>query len=200
MNTIEKNRNKAWPQLKSGLIITLALLVVITVACSDNQPMDQGDAKGSDEILQSRGAGMNSNFVHTDAGLLRDVIQATARYHSTRQAERDGYEVASQCVVSTTGAGAMGYHWLNRLLVDPVFDTMKPEALLYEPDKNGNLKLVAIEYIVVDIGQDRPYFGDHPFDIGGTPMPFPHWSLHVWLWKNNPAGMFTPYNPDVTCP
>jgi len=24
-------------------------------------------------------------------------------------------------------------------------------------------------------------------------------SLHVWLWQNNPAGLFAPFNPDVSC-
>ncbi len=23
--------------------------------------------------------------------------------------------------------------------------------------------------------------------------------LHVWLWQDNPAGMFTPFNPTVNC-
>jgi hypothetical protein len=32
------------------------------------------------------------------------------------------------------------------------------------------------------------------------PPELHHWDLHVWLWKNNPAGMFTPTNPSVHCP
>jgi hypothetical protein len=24
--------------------------------------------------------------------------------------------------------------------------------------------------------------------------------LHAWVWKNNPAGMFEDWNPDVSCP
>jgi hypothetical protein len=27
-----------------------------------------------------------------------------------------------------------------------------------------------------------------------------HWDLHVWLWKHNPSGMFSPTNPDLKCP
>ncbi len=26
------------------------------------------------------------------------------------------------------------------------------------------------------------------------------WVLHVWLWKENPSGMFAPTNPNVKCP
>lgn len=200
MNTIGKNRKMTSPQFKTGLSVTLVLMVLITLGCSDNQPMDKGDTTGLNDIMQSRGSGMHDNFVQSEAGLIRAVIQATARYHSTKQAEMDGYQVVSHCVVSAEGAGAMGYHWANQSLFDPVFNPLQPEALLYEPDEKGNLKLVAIEYVVINIGQPRPHFGDHPFDIGGAPLPVPHWSLHVWLWKNNPAGLFTPYNPDVNCP
>ena len=33
-----------------------------------------------------------------------------------------------------------------------------------------------------------------------TPVPVPHWSLHVWRWKDNPSGQFAAFNPDVSCP
>jgi hypothetical protein len=29
--------------------------------------------------------------------------------------------------------------------------------------------------------------------------PFPHYQLHVWVWKNNPNGMYFPFNPNVRC-
>lgn len=131
--------------------------------------------------------------------LLKAVRAATARFHSTQQAIRAGYQEDDHCV-SVPGLGGMGYHWLNGSLVDPVFDAMKPEVVLYETGEDGNLRLVAIEYIVINTGQARPMFGDYPFNINGTPIPVPHWSLHVWLHKENPAGIFTPFNPTVSCP
>ena len=27
-----------------------------------------------------------------------------------------------------------------------------------------------------------------------------HYDLHVWLWKTNPEGVFSPTNPAVKCP
>jgi hypothetical protein len=66
---------------------------------------------------------------------------------------------------------------------------------------------VGVEYLVMaeteaDLTdeQKRPRFGNHPLDIRGTPNPAPHWSLHVWLYEANPSGMFTPFNPNVSCP
>lgn len=133
------------------------------------------------------------------AGLLSAVHAATSRYHSTTQAAKAGYAVASGCV-AVPGLGGMGFHWLNGALLDPAFDPLAPEAVLYEPDGNGNLTLVAVEYIVINVGQPAPTFDGQPFDVGGTPVPVPHWSLHVWVHKDNPAGTFTPFNPAVSCP
>lgn len=126
--------------------------------------------------------------------------QGTARFHSTTQAIRAGYEPDDHCV-AVPGLGGMGYHWVNGALIDPIFDPAQPEAVLYAPGPNGQRKLVAVEYVVIDIGQPRPSFGGHPFDIGGVPPlgDTPHYSLHVWLYEDNPSGMFAPFNPNVSC-
>ena len=131
--------------------------------------------------------------------LLKSLRSATSRFHSTTQAINEGHIPDEHCV-SVPGLGGMGYHWVNPALVDAEFDLLKPEAILYATGADGKLRLVALEYIVVNVGQARPMFGSQPFDVGGTPLPAPHWSLHVWLYENNPSGMFRPFNPNVTCP
>jgi hypothetical protein len=182
----------------------LVLTVAFTLSqfgCSDDQAINSDLEIELNTSTEVNNQGLINISDQTNESLLKELRQATARFHSTQQATRAGYEVASHCVVAMDPAlGAMGYHWVNQSLVDPFFEISKPEAVLYEPDENGNLKLVAAEYIVINVGQDRPYFGDYPFDIGGTPIPAPHWSLHVWLWKDNPNGIFTNYNPNVICP
>ncbi len=37
-----------------------------------------------------------------------------------------------------------------------------------------------------------------PVNAKGGP-PFPHYQLHVWVWRNNPNGMYAPFNPKVSC-
>jgi len=128
------------------------------------------------------------------AGLLKSVKSISARYHSTTQASKNGYVVSSPCV-ELPGVGGMGFHWVNNALVDPVFDPLNPEVMLYGP--NG--KLVAVEYIVIDVGQPRPTFNGYQFDIGGTPVPVPHYSLHTWVHFDNPAGVHAPWNPNISC-
>jgi hypothetical protein len=131
------------------------------------------------------------------SGLAKQLRQSVARFNSTTQASQAGYVEASPCI--SAPPGGMGFHWVNDGLVDPVFDALKPEAVLYEQSKNGQYRLVAVEYIVIDVGQPAPTFAGQPFDVGGTPVPVPHWSLHVWINKANPAGMFMPFNPEVVC-
>ena len=135
--------------------------------------------------------------------LLKSLKQATARFHSTTQAIKAGYQPNNHCV-AVPGLGGMGYHWANRSLTDPDFNPTQPEVLLYAPDRNGNLKLVAVEFVVINVGQPRPSFGGHLFDINGVPplqrAGVPHWSLHVWLYEDNPNGIFTPFNPNISCP
>lgn len=178
------------PTRRSGPVVLALLAAVGAAACespADVMPADPPEAA----YLRTGTGGID--------GLAKAVRQATARYHSTVQATAAGYAEASACV-AVPGLGGMGFHWLNGGLVDPVFDPRNPEAVLYEPGPDGKLHLVAVEYIVIDVGQPAPTFEGHPFDVGGTPVPAPHWSLHVWVHKENPAGLFTPFNPAVVCP
>jgi hypothetical protein len=138
-----------------------------------------------------------TSFDARTSDLLKMVRRETARFHSTEQARAAGYLPTEHCVASPLGG--MGMHWANPQLIDPVFDPARPEVMLYEPRPNGEPKLVAVEYIVLNVGQERPHFDGHPLDIGGTPTPVPHWSLHVWLYQDNPNGVFTPFNPTVSC-
>lgn len=166
----------------------IILSVFIMAACSTEQ-LDELEA--ADVELKKASATQNQ--------LLADVKRATAKYHRVEVAIEDGYLEASHCVYNEELGAGMGYHFVKESLVDPFFDPLQPEALLYEKDENGKFNLIAVEYIVIDVDQEHPYFGTHPFDVGGTPVPVPHYSLHVWVWKNNPSGMYFPYNSKVRC-
>jgi hypothetical protein len=133
-----------------------------------------------------------------ESELATRIHAVAARFNSTVQAKKAGYAPEGPCVAIP--GGGMGYHWVNQSLVDPVFDPTKPEAVLYAPDKNGKLRLIAIEYLVIDVDQPAPTFDGQPFDVGGSPIPVDHWSLHVWLFESNPSGLFAPFNPNVSCP
>ena len=85
----------------------------------------------------------------------------------------------------------------------------RPEILVYQPTRNGKLRLGAVEYFQADGDQDlatdpdRPSMFGMPFDgpmLGHDPKMPIHYDLHVWLYRHNPAGRFAMWNPTVSCP
>ncbi len=153
--------------------------------------------------------------------ILAQIRRATAKYHDPDAAVADGYELVPQCVEHPE-FGGMGYHAVNEGRIVPYVNPSEPGVLVYEPTKNGKLKLVAAEFLVPagpwDAMNEGPpilgevEFDDHreiifvenedgilvPVNAKGGP-PFPHYQLHVWVWKNNPNGMYFPFNPNVSC-
>lgn len=140
---------------------------------------------------------------------LQEVRAATARYHSFEQAQRDGYTIRAgePCVASPLGT--MGVHAANAaLMADDAIDPLRPELLIYLPNKDGSLKLIAVEYWKADADQnlatndDRPSLFGQQFDgpmPGHNPTMPAHYDLHVWLWAENPSGLFAMFNPTVAC-
>ena len=164
------------------------LLALAAISC--DRPVTEAQHQHSMPAFAQVSAGQLS-------GLAKDLRQYLARFNSTEQAARAGYVIDSPCI--SAPPGAMGFHFVNHALVDPVFDPLQPEALLYGPTKNGKYTLLGVEYIVIDVGQPAPTFDGQAFDVGGSPVPVAHWTLHVWVNQANPSGMFAPFNPDVTC-
>lgn len=100
--------------------------------------------------------------------------------------------------------GAMGIHFVNVTIQGPP-DPNRPNVLIYEPDGN-KLRLVAVEWLVPLAGtQKRPVLFGQPFQgpMEGheplIPKGYAHYDLHMWLFKDNPNGMFSPTNPEVKC-
>ncbi len=183
--------SEIWAQLSLRAILSAVGGVAMIAMVSCGEPV----APTAHEALH---AGLMLRSADVDPGLVADVHAATAAFHSTVQASEAGYAQASPCVSHPT-LGTMGFHWVKTALVDPVFDPLEPEALVYAPHANGSLRLVAIEYIVVDVGQPAPTFDGYPFAVRGSPLPVPHWTLHVWTHQTNPSGIFSPWNPAVSC-
>ncbi|HEY0678537.1 MAG TPA: hypothetical protein VGD17_09635 [Chitinophagaceae bacterium] len=185
--------------MKMSLSFSMVLFALMVLAGSCKKEI-RNESADENLVLNSGKAVSNGATEHSQmTQLLQAVREATARFHSTNQAIRAGYVPDDHCV-SVPGLGGMGYHWANPTLVDAVFDPLKPEVVLYATGPGGNLRLVAVEYIVVNTGQAAPTFAGQPFNVGGTPLPIPHWSLHVWLYETNPSGIFIPFNPNISCP
>jgi hypothetical protein len=185
----------------SGLFLLSALLLFLFTSCKKELRSDNAENNLASQKLTSADPSLASSSAKKSdqEQLLKDVKKATSRFHSTTQAMNAGYVPDEHCV-SVPGLGGMGFHWVNPHLIDAVFDPLKPEAILYAPGPNGNLRLVGLEYIVLKAGRAAaPMFGTQPFDAVGAPGLPANWSLHVWLYEDNPSGMYMPFNPNVSC-
>jgi hypothetical protein len=149
---------------------------------------------------------------------LSDARAATAQFHQIDAARAAGYtvEVADlnnvTCIDDSAGhTGGMGIHFLNPSLLDANVDESTPELVIYEPTKNGGMRLVAVEYLVVKsvwdaahggAGAAAPRLFGQPMELvpAGNRYGLPDfYELHAWIWKNNPLGMHNDWNPDVSC-
>jgi len=97
-------------------------------------------------------------------------------------------------------------HFLNPGLIGPAPDPLRPQILVYEP-AGDKLRLVAAEWFIpLATGvKERPQLFGRPFDgpMEGhhplMPTELHHYDLHVWLYRDNPNGMFTQLNPAASC-
>jgi hypothetical protein len=138
----------------------------------------------------------------SEAAVKRDLAalrRVTAPFHNFAKAKAAGWSAQiTECL--TDPAGGMGYHYGKTALFDASVRVKEPELLLYEPERNGRLRLVAVEYIIPYSFHSRAaappvLFGKQFFqnDV------FQLWGLHAWVWKHNPSGVFANWNPRVTC-
>jgi hypothetical protein len=142
--------------------------------------------------------GEDPETLRKDLATLRRV---TAPFHSFKKAVAAGWSAQiTPCMTDPAGAGGMGFHYGNTALFDATVRVEEPELLLYEPQRNGRLRLVAVEYIIPYTARSRsatpPVLFGQEFKQNDT---FQLWGLHVWVWKDNPSGLFANWNPRVTC-
>lgn len=123
--------------------------------------------------------------------------------------------------------GAMGVHYFRPDLLgitappnprvngtSTYTDFRQPAILIYEPQADGSSQLVAVENLVfikaweaaghtsppTFQGQEFNRMVDDPATEVDEAHNFePHYDLHVWLYRENPSGMFASFNPKVTC-
>jgi hypothetical protein len=165
---------------------------------------------------------------------LAEVRTATERFRDVRVALAEGYirDPNNMCETAEmmgrpAALGAMGIHYFRPDLLGITAppsprvngngihtDFRKPSILIYEPQADGSLELVAVENLVfADAWRaaghtERPSFHgvsyDSMADDPATPideahMFEPHFDRHVWIYRENPNGVFTPLNPAVSC-
>ena len=150
----------------------------------------------------------------SDHSLTAVAAAATGRFHDLAASNAAGWDgvvtdVNGLTCIDNQPVGGMGIHYANAsLLFDAELDPTRPEALVYAPNAAGRPKLAALEYIVFQDAwtaaghHDPPTLFGRPFAATPAPNRFgipAFWSLHVWIWQPNDAGLFEPWNPRVHC-
>lgn len=164
-----------------------------------------------------------------DLDQLRGVV---TKYQDVNAALADGYiNPDNECVSAAAEGlppelGAMGIHFIHPELLQVTAteprvdgtsthtDWMRPSVLIYEPQADGSLELVAVENLVFEAaweasgstedlvvnGRGWDHMADDPTTPGDEAHGFaPHFDQHIWLLRENPMGTLMPFNPAVTC-
>lgn len=181
-------------RLRTGFLAGFVLLA----ACGDDRIVSDawGTTPDALRMVASRTDDAPTAAVDKDIAALQ---KATAKFHSFETAKAAGWSEQITGCMSDSTAGGMGYHFGNPKLIDGKVRADEPELLVYEPEKNGRLRLVAVEYIV-PFGawswEEPPKLFGRSFSRN---MAFGIWALHAWVWENNPSGLLSDWNPRVSC-
>jgi hypothetical protein len=139
--------------------------------------------------------------------------QGTASYHDSTVITNNSawvqlYDVNNVTCIENP-AGGMGIHFVNPSRIGDAHEVAsQPEAVIYEPQQDGSLRLVAVEYVVTkqaweQAGNTAPprLFGrDFELVAAGNRYGLPDfYELHAWIWRHNPSGMNEDWNPNVSC-
>lgn len=165
---------------------------------------------------------------------LAAVRTATERFRDVNVALAEGYirdpgNICDDAPMMGRAAelGAMGIHFFRPDLLGITgppnprvngtgthTDFLKPSILIYEPQADGSLQLVAVENLVFIKAWEAagnsapPSFQGVPYDrmvddpatkVDEAHMFEPHYDRHVWIYRENPNGVFASFNPNVTC-
>jgi hypothetical protein len=165
---------------------------------------------------------------------LDEVRSATARFRDVEVALKEGYirDPFDLCETADmmgrpASAGAMGVHYFRPDLLGVTsppggrvdgngthVDFRLPAILIYEPQQDGSMQLVAVENLAFAASwraaghSAPPSFHGVPYDtmnddpatqLDEAHMFAPHFDRHVWLYRENPDGVFAQFNPKVSC-
>ena len=165
--------------------------------------------------------------------VVAEIRAASERFTDVDVALKEGYIRDPHGLCITAGMegqpaekGAMGIHYfrpdmLGITATEPRVDGagtntdfLNPSVVIYEPQADGSLELVAVENLVFRKGWEAagnaapPSSYDYEWvamiDDPATEVDEahgfqPHYELHAWVFRENPNGPFEPFNPSVTC-
>jgi hypothetical protein len=193
-------------------IIAATAAVVLATACS--QVVTETPGPGEPTLAQVREA--TERFQDIDVALAEGYIRDPANMCET-----------ADMIGRPASDGAMGVHYFRPDLLgvtappnprvngsSTYTDFTLPAVLIYEPQADGSMQLVAVENLVfkaswaADGNTSPPTFHGRPYDLmeddPATAVDEahnfePHYDRHVWIYRENANGVFAQFNPAVSC-
>ena len=197
--------------------VLLTTAVIAACSCAAAFAAAGNPRSGSPYAHSDHAAPMHA----ASAGLAESIAKArlaTAKYVNSLPAARaDGYRIITRMIPD------MGFHFMNAKITG--FDVSKPPILVYQ--RHGSRwALGALEWVFPSKPRTPPlpgarygsfaaacHYADGTFvpaasqaacatSAPRTAAPFSFWhpdlvTLHVWLWFDNPSGLFASMNPLV---
>ena len=196
--------------------LALAIAGLVLAACTTATHPDSPGSPGPGEPTLAE--------VRTGTERFRDLKVALAEGYI-----RDPFDLCETADMMGRPAsdGAMGVHYFRPDLLGVTappsprvdgngthIDFRQPAILIYEPQADGSIELIAVENLVFKAAWAAsghtapPSFHGVPYDnmvddpataADEAHMFMPHFDRHVWIYRDNPNGVFRPFNPAVTC-
>ena len=199
-----------------GDLRIILIVVVLLASWVALQPLELDPGSGPPPTVEERQQSLyqaveereqwlyQGEAAETEPVLRRDLAAlyaAVGRYAEAEQAVAAGYWPEGHCRASLLGAQGTHYAQASRR---PTVVAHAPQRLMYEPQPDGSMRFLGVEYLVFqrfwhDVGNsERPAlfgetFGDAMLDDE------PVYRLHVWIGQFNPLGLFADWNPLVSC-
>ncbi|WP_436926119.1 hypothetical protein [Halosimplex amylolyticum] len=149
-----------------------------------------------------------SNNAAVEPGDLVSMVTPVRReirdYLTGREATEDGYRNSEKCMA--TERGVYGVPFVDETAMgDGGTDQSRPPILLYRVTPSWSYQLLGVEWFVptTEAESAPSMFGfefHEPATAHSPKVDQPeHYGLHAWLFSANPNGMFTPFNPALSC-
>ena len=206
----------------TGRAILLTLFAAGLTACAADAPLPT-----TSRMSHPGSLALSDVQQTASAQTLNALRQLTASLHDLDAAKGAGYSLLASApltapdgCISDKALGGMGYHYSRfNNLADDAIDLLDPEFLVYAP-KNGppvdgvaRTRLAAFDYFLpftqkwpapgapgftkAPTLHDFPTTSDLP-DVAFSPTSrFGGWMIHIWLWEDNPDGIFANFNTSV---
>lgn len=219
----------ARPRMLFALTALVAGGVVVASSLDRGEEADAAQAADGQRTTPPRFSAVEDTALRA---ALQEVREATEKYRNLEAAREAGYvrDPMNRCEAATDQGkpvqlGGMGVHYFRPDLLEITeekprvngtgthTDFKEPGVLVYEPQADGSMELVAVENMVFREAWDaehdsRPSFHgleyytmtDNPrTEVDEAHMFRPHYELHLWVHRENPIAVYSEWNPRVTC-